>query len=373
MAEAEVGDDDYGEDPTVRALEESFAARVGKPAALFVASGVMANQIALRVLTTPGTAVVAGHRQHVVAYEYGAAAMNAGIQFIGVDDGDGMVDPADVRRARQAAEHHQPEVSLVSIENSHMAAAGALVDDPSAGAGRRRRAGPHPHGRGPTLQRRDRHRRTRGRVGLAATTVMCCLSKGLCAPVGSLLAGQEDVIPRPAWPASALAGACARPACWRRRDCSPCTTWSTACTRTTPGRHGWPRPWPALARCGRSRLGPHEPGRLHPRRPREAAGPPGDPRGVGPRHRPRVVRLVTHHDVDDEGIARAVRRLRPRGDEGPHRPVSPGRETGPDAMVALARRIAEAGFDSLWLPEVLTGPGPDPLVGLAWVRARTRA
>ena len=86
MAEAEVGDDDYGEDPTVRALEETFAARVGKPAALFVPSGTMANQIALRVLTTPGSAVVAGRRQHVVSYEFGAASLNAGVQFIAVDD-----------------------------------------------------------------------------------------------------------------------------------------------------------------------------------------------------------------------------------------------------------------------------------------------
>src|SRR5580692_4099893 len=80
MAEAEVGDDDYGEDPTVRRLEEEFARRMGKPSALFVASGVMANQVAVRVLTSPGTAVVAGRRQHVVAYEYGAAAMNSGVQ-----------------------------------------------------------------------------------------------------------------------------------------------------------------------------------------------------------------------------------------------------------------------------------------------------
>ncbi len=103
MAEAEVGDDDYGEDPTVRALEETFAARVGKPAALFVPSGVMANQIAVRVLTRPGTAVVAGRRQHVVAYEYGAAAMNAGIQFVELDDDDGMLRADDVRRARRGS------------------------------------------------------------------------------------------------------------------------------------------------------------------------------------------------------------------------------------------------------------------------------
>src|SRR5271157_5210133 len=125
MADAEVGDDDYAEDPTVRALEELFAERVGKTASLFVASGVMGNQIAVRVLTRPGTAVVAGRRQHVVAYEYGAAAMNAGIQFVEVDDGDGMVHADDVRQARQASEHHQPVVSLVSIENTHMAASGA--------------------------------------------------------------------------------------------------------------------------------------------------------------------------------------------------------------------------------------------------------
>src|SRR5271165_2043373 len=125
MADAEVGDDDYGEDPTVRALEELFAERVGKPASLFVSSGVMGNQIAIRLLTAPGTAVVAGHRQHVVAYEYGAAAMNAGIQFIELDDDDGMVRGVDVRRARLASEHHQPPVSLVCIENTHMAASGA--------------------------------------------------------------------------------------------------------------------------------------------------------------------------------------------------------------------------------------------------------
>jgi threonine aldolase len=195
MAEAEVGDDDYGEDPTVRSLEEAFAERVGKPAALFVASGVMANQIALRVLTRPGTAVVAGRRQHVVAYEYGAAAMNAGVQFVELDDGDGMVDADAVRWARHASEHHQPTVSLICIENTHMAASGApwsatrlqaLVD-----------------AAGPVSIHMDGARLFNAEVATgvpaaewaaAATTVMCCLSKGLCAPVGSLLAGGEDAI-----------------------------------------------------------------------------------------------------------------------------------------------------------------------------------
>ena len=195
MADAEVGDDDYGEDPTVRMLEEAFAARLGKPAALFVPSGVMANQIAVRVLTTPGTAVVAGSRQHVVAYEFGAAALNAGIQFIAVDDEDGMLGADEVRRARRGAEHHQPVVSLVSIENTHMAASGApWTTDRLQGV---------VDASGPVPIHMDGARLFNAEVatGVAAadwaapaTTVMCCLSKGLCAPVGSLLAGSEDVI-----------------------------------------------------------------------------------------------------------------------------------------------------------------------------------
>ncbi|MGH2930583.1 MAG: beta-eliminating lyase-related protein, partial [Solirubrobacteraceae bacterium] len=86
MASAEVGDDGFGEDPTVAALEMRYAELVGKPAALFAPSGTMANQIALRVLSVPGTAVVAGRHQHVVAYEMGAAARNSSIQFHTVDD-----------------------------------------------------------------------------------------------------------------------------------------------------------------------------------------------------------------------------------------------------------------------------------------------
>jgi threonine aldolase len=195
MADAEVGDDDYGEDPSVRSLEEAFAARVGKPAALFVASGVMANQIAVRVLTTPGTAVVAGRRQHVVAYEFGAAALNAGIQFVAVDDEDGTIDAADVRRARQAAAHHQAEVSLVSIENTHMAASGApwSMD--------RLEAVVDAAGTVPIHMDGARLFNAEVATGIPAaawagpvTTVMCCLSKGLGAPVGSLLAGSDDVI-----------------------------------------------------------------------------------------------------------------------------------------------------------------------------------
>jgi threonine aldolase len=195
MAEAEVGDDDYREDPTVRALEEAFAARVGKPAALFVPSGVMGNQIALRTLAVSGTAVVAGARHHLVSYEYGAAARNAGVQFHSVDDRDGMLAASDVSWALAAASHHHPAVSLVALENTHMAASGApwsleRLGDVCAAA----EAVPV-HLDGARLFNAE----VATGIGAAqwaapVTTVMCCLSKGLCAPVGSMLAGPTDVM-----------------------------------------------------------------------------------------------------------------------------------------------------------------------------------
>jgi threonine aldolase len=195
MAEAEVGDDDYGEDPTVRALEDAYAARVGKPAAVFLPSGTMANQIAFRVLATPGTAVVAGRRQHVVAYEYGAASRNSGIQFIALDDSSGMLEADDIRAAIAASAHHQPAVSLISIENTHMAASGAPWTSDGL------RAVVEASGDLPIHLDGARLFNTEAATGIAAgawaqpaTTVMSCLSKGLCAPVGSLLAGPVDVM-----------------------------------------------------------------------------------------------------------------------------------------------------------------------------------
>ncbi|HEX2063250.1 MAG TPA: aminotransferase class I/II-fold pyridoxal phosphate-dependent enzyme, partial [Acidimicrobiales bacterium] len=115
MAEAEVGDDVMGEDPTVNALQEAFAERVGMEAALYVPSGTMANQLALRLLGRPGTTVVAGGRQHVVIYENAAGGRNAAVQFHTVPDDTGELRPEDVAWALEAARHHQPVPSLVCV------------------------------------------------------------------------------------------------------------------------------------------------------------------------------------------------------------------------------------------------------------------
>jgi threonine aldolase len=192
MAEAEVGDDGYGEDPTVNELEARYAERVGKPAAVFVPSGTMANQIALRILSVPGTRVVAGRSQHMVAYELGAGPRNAGIQFHPVDDKAGVLGPDALAWAKEAERHHQPPVSLVCIENTHMASGGIAWRLEELKELDRVADGLPIHMDGARLFNAEVATGVSAvAMASSATTVMSCLSKGLCAPVGSLLAGSE--------------------------------------------------------------------------------------------------------------------------------------------------------------------------------------
>jgi threonine aldolase len=193
MADAEVGDDGYGEDPTVRRLEERFAERVGKEAALFVPSGTMGNQIALRLLGRPGTSVAIGRRQHPVIYEAGAAAVNGSAQLHLLDDDDGTLDPSVLAELVEAVHHHWLPVSAVCIENTHMPSGGVAwaLDHVAAVAA----VGIPMHLDGARLFNASVATGTSAADYAAhATTVMCCLSKGLGAPVGSMLGGSADLI-----------------------------------------------------------------------------------------------------------------------------------------------------------------------------------
>jgi len=290
----------------VRALEEAFAERVGKPAALFVASGVMANQVALRVLCTPGTAVVAGRRQHVVAYEYGAAAKNAGIQFHEVDDADGTIRADDVRQAREAAAHHQPTVSLVCLENTHMAASGAPWSLAALQAVAEA-AGPVPiHLDGARLFNAEAATGVpAAQWARPATTVMCCLSKGLCAPAGSLLAGPEDVVAAARLERKRLgggmrqAGVLAAPGLVALREMTARLPedHARAARLADAVAQRWPGCGldPSSVRTNIVTFGHDEPDKLlaHLR-----------DRGVlAHAIAPRIVRFVTHRDVDDAALA----------------------------------------------------------------------
>jgi threonine aldolase len=198
MAEAEVGDDVYGEDPTLRRLEELAARRLGKEAALFVPSGTMANQASLRTHTQPGDLVLAAADAHVLLYESGAAAALAGVQIRTLGSG-GVFDAADLRAAVTPPDAHYPPTTLVCVENTHNRAGGRVFPFEllRVVTGAAREGGLRLHLDGARLFNAE------VASGVPAATwaepfdtVAFCLSKGLGAPVGSLVCADRATIRR---------------------------------------------------------------------------------------------------------------------------------------------------------------------------------
>jgi threonine aldolase len=198
MAAAEVGDDVYGEDPTVNALQEEGARLTGKEAALFVPSGTMANQAALRAQTQHGDLVLASDGAHLLRYESGAAAAISGVQVKTIG-AHGLFGADDVRRAVTASDHHNPPTTLVALENTHNAAGGRIVPldlvREVAHTARELGLGLHLDG--------ARVFNAAAATGVPVAewsapfdTVTFCLSKGLGAPVGSLVCGTAGTIDR---------------------------------------------------------------------------------------------------------------------------------------------------------------------------------
>ena len=134
MAEAPVGDDQYGEDPSVNRLQQRIAALLGKEAALFVPSGTMANQIALKLLTRPGDDVIVGQNAHMMWHEAGAGAANSGVQFSPVGTG-GLFTVGEFRDAMKPRGHIvMPATGLVAIENTHNIGGGIVFPQAEAAA-----------------------------------------------------------------------------------------------------------------------------------------------------------------------------------------------------------------------------------------------
>ena len=195
MATAEVGDDGFGDDPTVWRLQVRYAELTGKEAALFLPSGTMANQVALRVLAPAGTLVVAGRRQHVVTHEGGAFGLNQVAQLHVLDDDDGTLDPAAIAYLAEGAAHRWPAPAVVCVEDTHLGSGGRPW--PLDRLGAVAAVGVPVHLDGARLFNAAVATGTTVAARAAgATTVTSCLSKGLAAPVGSLLAGPADLIDR---------------------------------------------------------------------------------------------------------------------------------------------------------------------------------
>jgi len=196
MARAEVGDDVFGEDPTVNALQERVAALLGKEAALFVPSGSMANQIAIKVHTHPGDDVLIGEGAHNYLYESGAGGAISGVQFTILGKG-GLFSAADVEAAIKADNHHFSPTRLLCVENTHNRGGGRVWPPTQlrevAESARSRKLRVHLDG--------ARLLNAVAATGVQASSLAAsfdsasiCLSKGLGAPVGSLLAGSREFI-----------------------------------------------------------------------------------------------------------------------------------------------------------------------------------
>ncbi len=198
MANAEVGDDVYGEDPTINALEELAATTAGKAAALFVPSGAMGNTAAILTHCRRGDAIIVGTLAHIYIYEVGGAARLNGSPYLPVPNRpDGTLDPAALALAFIGEDIHEPRVGLFCVEDTQNMCGGRVLSvaqlrDYAALAAR--------HGM-PMHLDGARAFNAAAALGISlaelaapATSVMFCLSKGLCAPVGSMLAGSQDFI-----------------------------------------------------------------------------------------------------------------------------------------------------------------------------------
>jgi threonine aldolase len=190
MARAEVGDDVYGEDPTVNRLQDMAAGLLGKKAALFVPSGTMANQLAIRIQTQPGQEVIVESKAHIVRYEQGAAGALAGVQLHWVIGDRGIMGPEQVEAAIRPKDPYSIHTALICLENTHNSGGGTIY--PLATIERIRAVASAHH----VPMHLDGARLFNA---VAATTlppasyaqhfetVSVCLSKGLGAPAGSLL------------------------------------------------------------------------------------------------------------------------------------------------------------------------------------------
>lgn len=197
MADAEVGDDQYGEDPSVNRLQAQVAELLGTEAALFVPSGTMANQVALRTLTRPGDEVLVPVESHIVRHESGAGAANAGVQFTAIG-ARGVYGAADVRAAIQPRGHMvHPPTTLLVAENTHNRAGGVVFE---RAALREALGVAREHGLATYLDgaRLLNAAVASGRppVDRAAgfDLVSLSMSKGLGCPVGSVLAGSTELV-----------------------------------------------------------------------------------------------------------------------------------------------------------------------------------
>ncbi len=199
MVEAPLGDDVFGDDPTVNSLERVAAERLGKQAALFVPSGTMANQVAVRCHTRPGDLAIMAEASHVYRYEAGAPAVISGVLVRLLPTERGILEPSAVDAAIPSDDVHFAPASLLCVENTSNRGGGSVypLERLDALGGLARRRGLASHLDGARLFNAQVASGVRAaRLAREFDTVSFCLSKGLGAPVGSLLCGPASLVSR---------------------------------------------------------------------------------------------------------------------------------------------------------------------------------
>ena len=198
MYEAEVGDDVFKEDPTVNMLEKYAAELLGKEAALYVPSGVMGNQICLNVLTNPGDEVICERDAHIFNYESGSPAVLSGIQLFPIEGKHGAITPEQVEPIiRPTSAYYMPRTKVIEVENTHNRGGGTIwpIDNIILLKNLAKKYNLFYHLDGARIWNAS------VATGISAKeyashfdSMSCCLSKGLGAPVGSIIAGTKDFI-----------------------------------------------------------------------------------------------------------------------------------------------------------------------------------
>jgi threonine aldolase len=197
MARAEVGDDVYGEDPTVNRLQDLAAAMLGKKAALFVPSGTMANQLSIRIQTQPGQEVIVESRSHIIRYEQGAAGALSGVQLHWVIGERGIMTAEQIEAAIRPKDPYSIRTALICLENTHNAGGGTIYPLSTI---ERIRAVAVRHSIPMHLDGARLFNAVAATTLPAASyaqnfeTVSVCLSKGLGAPVGSLIITNDSAL-----------------------------------------------------------------------------------------------------------------------------------------------------------------------------------
>lgn len=197
IASAQLGDDVFGEDPTVKQLQNVVAEKLGKEDALFVASGTMGNLVAVLTHCGRGHEMIVGDQAHVFIYEQGGSAALGGVHVRTVPNGNGVPSLADVEAAIRTEDVHFPRTKLLCLENTHNRCGGVAVTAQQTGAlaGLAHRHGLSVHVDGARLFNAAVALGVEVRELVAdCDSVSVCLSKGLSAPVGSVLAGTADFV-----------------------------------------------------------------------------------------------------------------------------------------------------------------------------------